>query len=171
MTRTEELRERLHDAARDLKLNLQTVLGDGTLSPAQRWGVALACAIACRNSELRDAIAEDAKAHAPAEVLDDARAAAALMGMNNVYYRFRHFAGAEYESIPARLRMNRIARPASSKLDFELMCLAVSAINGCEVCVKSHEKNVREHGLSPEQVNDAVRIAATMHGVAAALAI
>jgi alkyl hydroperoxide reductase subunit D len=89
--------------------------------------------------------------------------------MNNVYYRFRHMVGKQgYERMPARLRMQRLAQPATSKADFELLCLAVSAVNGCEACVRSHEAVVTEAGLTPEQVNDAVRIAAVVHAAAVA---
>jgi alkyl hydroperoxide reductase subunit D len=65
--------------------------------------------------------------------------------------------------------MNRIAKPAASKVDFELFCLAVSAINGCESCIKAHEKTVLAGGLSEDQVHDAVRIAAVIQGAAVAL--
>src|SRR5687768_5966634 len=137
MSKVEAIRERFPEAAKDIKLNLQTVLQPGSLSAAQRWGVAISCAIAARNPELRDAIVADASVEIEPVVVDDAAAAAALMAMNNVYYRFRHFMGeASYHQKPARLRMNRIARPLGSKVDFELFCLAVSAINGCETCVR-----------------------------------
>lgn len=170
MSKLEALREKLPDHAKDLKLNLQAVLGDGPLSPAQRWGTAVACAIAARNPELREALLEAAAQNTDAAVIEDARAAAALMGMNNVYYRFRHMIGKEtYTTRPARLRMTRIAKPAADKLDFELMCLAVSSINGCEACVRSHEQVVIDGGMTEDQVHDAVRIAATLHGVAVAL--
>src|SRR5579885_1740179 len=92
------------------------------------------------------------------------------MGMNNVYYRFRHLIGsASYADKPARLRMNRIAKPAASKVDFELYCLAVSAINGCATCRQAHETVVLKGGLTDEHVHDAVRIASTIHGAAVAL--
>jgi len=92
------------------------------------------------------------------------------MGMNNVYYRFRHLVGkASYGEKPARLRMNRLAKPATTKGDFELFSLAVSAINGCESCVRAHEKVVVEGGLTEEHVHDAVRIAAVIHAAAVAL--
>jgi alkyl hydroperoxide reductase subunit D len=92
------------------------------------------------------------------------------MAMNNVYYRFRHVVGKPaYESMPARLRMNRLAKPATSRAMFELYCLAVSAINGCEACVRAHEHAVVEGGMSVEQVHDAIRIAATFHAAAVAL--
>jgi len=97
-------------------------------------------------------------------------AAAALMAMNNVYYRFRHFIGKEtYSQKPARLRMNRLVKPATQRVDFELFSLAVSAINGCETCVQSHEKVVIEGGLSEDQVHDAVRIAAVVQAAAVSL--
>jgi alkyl hydroperoxide reductase subunit D len=170
MSALDALRESLPEAARDLKIGLQSVLAAEALTPAQRWGCAAASAFAARNPALRDAIIAAGRADGLDDAtLDDARAAAALMGMNNVFYRSRHMLGANYESRPARLRMQRVARPSGPKLDFELMCLAVSAINGCEVCLKAHEKTVTEGGLPPDAVIDALRIAAVLHGVACAL--
>jgi lipoyl-dependent peroxiredoxin subunit D len=164
------LREGLPEPAKDLKVNLQSVLADSTLGPEQRWGVAVACGLAVRSPALGQALLDEAREHVGAAVIDDARAAATLMAMNNVYYRFKHMVGKdEYHAIPARLRMTRIARPATSRTDFELMCLAVSAIGGCERCIQAHEKTVRESGVTAEQVNDAIRIAATVMGVAVGL--
>jgi alkyl hydroperoxide reductase subunit D len=92
------------------------------------------------------------------------------MGMNNVYYRFRHLVGkASYAQKPARLRMNRLVKPATTKVDFELFCLAVSAINGCEACIRAHEQVVIDGGLGEDAVHDAVRIAATIQAAAVAL--
>jgi alkyl hydroperoxide reductase subunit D len=170
MSRIEELRASIPEAAKDIKLNLQSVLQPGALTPAQRWGVAVASAIATRNPRLRDAVLADARAEVGAEVIDDAMASAALMAMNNVYYRFRHMIGKEsYSQMPARLRMQRIAKPASNKADFELFCLAVSAINACEMCIRSHEEVVLKGGISEDQVHDAVRIAATINAAAVAI--
>jgi alkyl hydroperoxide reductase subunit D len=171
MSALEQLRQSLPDAARDIKLNLAAVLDGGALSPGQRWGVAVASAHAARHQALREAIVAEAVASGvTGAVLEDAGAAAALMAMNNVYYRFRHLVGKpSYGEQPARLRMNRLARPATSKTDFELYSLAVSAINACESCVRSHERAVIEGGLSEEHVNDAVRIAATIAATAVAL--
>ncbi len=172
MEHVQKIREQLPEAAKDLKLNLSNVLEQGSLTESQRWAVALATAIATRHSGLIDAVAKDAAGKLAPETLDDAKAAAALMGMNNVYYRFKHFMSRdEYETAPARLRMMRIAKPAASKVEFELFCLAVSAVHGCEACVNSHEKVVRDGGMTVENVVDAVRIAATIHGVANALCI
>jgi alkyl hydroperoxide reductase subunit D len=171
MSAVEELRASLPEAARDIKLNLQSVLQAESLTPAQRWGTAIASAVASRSPILRDALLADARAAAVSEaVIEDALAAAALMSMNNVYYRFRHMMGkTTYEERPARLRMQRMAKPASSKADFELFCLAVSAINGCEMCIRSHEQVVVGGGLTEDQVHDAVRIAATVHAAAVSL--
>ncbi|PCC73306.1 alkyl hydroperoxide reductase subunit D [Nannocystis exedens] len=166
----ESLREQLPEAARDLKVNLQNVLQESSLTPAQRWGTAVACAIASRNATLTQVLVDAAREQVDAATIEDARAAAALMAMNNVYYRFKHMVGSEdYEKLPARLRMTRIAKPHSSKLDFELFCLAVSAVFGCERCVVSHEKTIREAGGTSEQIHDAVRTGAVVHGVAVAL--
>ena len=168
----EAARALIPDAARDIKLNLQSVLQTSALSPAQRWGVALASAIAARNPQLLHAVLTDARAQVDASVIEDAKAAAALMAMNNVYYRFRHMIGKEsYGQKPARLRMNRLGQPASNKVDFELFALAVSAINGCEMCLQAHEKVVIEGGLTEDHVHDAVRIAATIQAAAVALEI
>ena len=170
MSAVESLRTNIPDVAKDIRLNLQSVLQPGALTPAQRWGVAIASAVAARNTALRDALIADAGAQVSGDVIDDAIAAAALMAMNNVYYRFRHLIGKEsYSQMPARLRMQRIAKPVTNKADFELFCLAVSAINGCEMCIRSHEEVVLKGGLSEDQVHDAVRVAATVNAAALAL--
>jgi alkyl hydroperoxide reductase subunit D len=173
MESLEALRAALPEAAKDIKLNLQSVLtGQSTLSEPQRWGVALASAYAARERNVVTAVLAEASKLDNPGLIEDAKAAAALMAMNNVYYRFRHMvAKPSYETKPARLRMNRIAQPATNKTDFELFSLAVSAINGCSSCIVAHEKVVIEGGLSEEQVNDAVRIAATIHAAAVALEI
>ncbi len=170
------LRARLPEAAKDVRTNLSSVLQPGgALSPAQAHGVAAACALATRAPALIDAVLADGAAavgEAWPKVLDDATAAAVLMGMNNVYYRFRHMVGVPaYGQKPARLRMARLAQPATSKGDLELFSLAVSAIHGCEACLASHERAIREAGLSEEQVHDAVRIGAVLYAAAIALAV
>ena len=173
MDRINALREQLPDAARDIKINLQNVLSQTELSKAQAWGTALACAYATKDRQLVAAVLEDAKAAGVEEgTLDDAKAAAILMGMNNVYYRFRHIIGKEeYSQMPARLRMLRTNQTAGSKQDFELFCMAVSAIGNCQSCVQSHEHVALEGGLSIAQVHDAVRIAATINAAAVALSM
>ena len=137
--------------------------------------MALASAITARSPRLSDALRESARGELEgatlAAVADDAVAAASLMAMDNVFYRFRHLIGnTDYESKPARLRMNRLVKPAGSKVDFELVCLAVSAINNCPACVIAHEHTVLEGGLTPDHVHDAVRIAAVVNAAAVGLA-
>jgi alkyl hydroperoxide reductase subunit D len=169
MAALDALRDALPDVARDIKLNLQAVLGQGVLAPEQRWGVAIAAAHAARDAELARALTEGLPAETPTGVVDDARAAATLMAMTNVYYRFRHLVGKPaYADLPARLRMNRLGQPASTKVNLELFSLAVSAMAGCEICIQAHEKTVIDAGLSPEQVHEAVRIAATVNAAATA---
>jgi alkyl hydroperoxide reductase subunit D len=170
MSRIEELRATLTEPAKDIKLNLQMVFQGSSLSAEQLWGTAVASAVASRNARLAAAVLEDARAQVGEAVLADAQAAAALMSMNNVYYRFRHMIGKEsYASKPARLRMNWIGKPLGAKADFELFCLAVSAINGCEMCVRSHEEAILNAGLTEDQVHDAVRVAATLQAAAVSL--
>lgn len=172
MSQIEKLREALPDAAKDTRLNLQSVFQSSSLTAEQLWGTAVASAIATRNKEVAQAIYADAQGKVEAKVIEDAKAAASLMAMNNVYYRFRHMAGKEvYSTKPARLRMNWIAKPLGNKVDFELFCLAVSTINGCEMCIQSHEKVVVDGGLSEDQVHDAVRVAATIQAAAVSLEI
>src|SRR5262245_45775251 len=144
MSAVEALAAELAEPARDIKLNLQAVLAPGgSLTPAQRWGVAIATAVASRNVRLQVAVIADARREIGPAVVDDAVAAAAIMGMNNVYYRFRHLIGKpSYSDRPARLRMNRLVKPAGPKVDFELYCLAASAVGGCESCLCSHERVV-----------------------------
>lgn len=167
----EQLKDRIPDHAKDLRINLGVIAGSTALTPQQAWGTALAAAVTARNPEVVAAIVADAAAHLSPEAQTAARGAASIMGMNNVYYRFTHFTGevAEYGSMPARLRMQIIGKPGVEHLDFELWCLAASAITGCESCVLSHEKAVREKGGSKEAVQDAVRIAAVIHGIALTL--
>src|ERR1700761_288628 len=172
-TTLDAVRDAIPDYARDLKLNLGSVLTPTAapgLSEQQIWGVAVASAIASRNNAFTRAIETAAGAQLDAAHLQAARAAAAIMGMNNIYYRFLHLVeDAEYQSLPARLRMNVIGNPGIDKLDFELLSLAVSAINGCGLCVSSHEKKLRAHGITREQIQSAVRIASVVHAVAGVL--
>ena len=167
------LRERIPDYARDLRLNLSSVLtpqGAPGLSEAQVWMTALASAIAARNAELARVVEAEATAKLQPAEIEAARAAAAIMGMNNVYYRFLHLVeDEEYAKLPARLRMNVIGNPGIAKADFELVSLAVSAVNGCGKCVTAHERVLRQHEVGREAVQSAVRIASVIHAVAGVL--
>lgn len=163
-----ELVDTIPEYAKDLKLNLGNVMEQSELTEQQAWGTAVACSLAARNRQLYGAVVAEAGARLSPQALFGARAAAAVMGMNNVLYRFRHYASNQgYGTIPARLRMQSIRTHGADPADFELWCLAVSAVNGCQVCVDSHEQAVREKGLSEETVMAAIRIAATIHALAA----
>jgi lipoyl-dependent peroxiredoxin subunit D len=167
------IRNRIPDHARDLKLNLASVLtveGAPGLTETQILATALASAIAARNHVLATELQNVVAPNLTAADVNAAKAAASIMGMNNIYYRFLHLVGNdEYAKLPARLRMNVIGNPGVDKLDFELYSLAVSAINGCGACVASHERVVRQGGISAEGVQSAVRIAAVIHGIAVAI--
>jgi lipoyl-dependent peroxiredoxin subunit D len=173
MRTLETLRDSLPAYARDLQLNLGSVLtaaGAPGLDERRIWAVALASALASRNAAFSRELGALAASHLDAAHVTAAHAAAAIMGMNNVYYRFLHLVeDPEYAKLPARLRMSVIGNPGILKADFELLALAVSAINGCGSCVASHERQLRQHGLEREAVQSAVRIAAIVHAVARVL--
>ncbi|MFC4167823.1 carboxymuconolactone decarboxylase family protein [Teichococcus aestuarii] len=165
----EALRARLPDYARDLKLNLGSLATEPVLDTQKLAGTFVASAIASRNAEVIRALVAEFGPKLSPEALTAAKAAAAIMGMNNIYYRFTHLVGGDYPGLPAKLRMNVIGKPGVEKVDFELWSLAVSAINGCGMCMESHEKVVKHGGVSTEQVQAAVRIAAVVHAVAGLL--
>jgi alkyl hydroperoxide reductase subunit D len=164
------LKNALPDYAKDIKLNLSSLSADESLTPQQLWGCFLASALASRNAGVIREIASVAKGHLSETAYSAAQAAAAIMAQNNVYYRFVHLSSSkDYKTLPAKLRMNVMANPGVEKADFELWSLAVSAINGCGMCIDSHEAELRKHGLSSEQVQTAVRVASTVHAAACVL--
>ncbi|WP_036137463.1 carboxymuconolactone decarboxylase family protein [Luteibacter sp. 9135] len=169
-----DLRSQIPDYAKDLKLNLDTVLSEAGapgLNLAQIAMVALGAAYSTRYKPLTQAIAAFAAEHASAEQVTAAKGSAAIMGMNNIYYRFQHLVShPEYASIPAKLRMNVIgAYKGDAKNDFELVSLAVSAVNGCGMCIDSHDKVLRDGGISVQAIQSAVRIASVIHAVGVVL--
>lgn len=166
----DSLKARLPDYAKDLRLNLSSLAAEAVLSDRQRAGTFIASALAARNPEVTtEVMAEFGSMLAP-PALEAAKAAAAIMAMNNIYYRFTHLTSApDYRTLPAKLRMNVLARPGVEKIDFELWSLAVSAINGCGMCIDAHERELRNAGVTTEAIQAAVRIAAVVHAVAATL--
>lgn len=154
--------------AKDLKLNFSTVVGQQTeLTQQQAWGTVVACAYATGNMELLKAVISQASQHMTEQAIDAAKGAAAIMGMNNIYYRFLHLSSNEkYKTMPARLRMNIMRQHGVEHLDFELWCTAVSAINGCGACVDSHEKTLRDKGMEEDKILVAVRIASVVNALA-----
>lgn len=164
------IRDQLPDYAKDIRLNLGSLANETVLNDQQKYGTFLATALASRNAALIQAIQAEVADKLTPEATKAAKAAAAIMGMNNIYYRFTHMVSEKnYATLPAKLRMQIIANPGADKLDFELWCLAVSAINGCGMCVDSHDAVVRKGGMTTEQVQTAVRIASNVHAAAAIL--
>jgi alkyl hydroperoxide reductase subunit D len=155
------------DYAKDLKLNLGSLANETLLTPQQLAGTFIASALASRNAAIIQEIFAEFGPKLSPEALTAAKASASIMAMNNIYYRFVHLVGGDYANMPARLRMNVIGKPGIEKVDFELWSLAVSAVNGCGMCLESHEKVVRAGGLTTEQIQAAVRIASVVHAVAA----
>ena len=162
----EALRNALPEYAKDQKLNLGSLAAEPALTVQQRAGTFIVSALASRNATVTRAILAEFAPQLSAEALNAAKGAASVMGMNNVYYRFTHLVGGDYPSMPAKLRMNIMARPGVEKADFELWSLAVSAINGCGMCMESHEKVVKHAGITSEQVQAAIRIASVVHATA-----
>ncbi|MDO5098732.1 MAG: carboxymuconolactone decarboxylase family protein [Corynebacterium sp.] len=162
----DNLKAGLPEYAKDLKLNIGTLLRSTELNEQQLWGTLLASAAATRSEAVFSEVSEEAKTHLSDEAFNAALAAASIMAMNNVAYRAKSWLGSDYAQVKMGLRMNVIANPGVEKVDFELWSLAVSAINGCEHCTIAHEKTVRGEGLTKEQVFEAVKIAATIQGVA-----
>jgi alkyl hydroperoxide reductase subunit D len=166
----ETLKNSLPDYAKDIRLNLSSLAMDDTLTAQQLWGTFVASALSTGNQTVIDAVMAEAAPQLSPEALNAAKAAHAVMAMNNIYYRFVHMASnAEYKTMPAKLRMNVIGKPGVDKADFELWSLAVSAMNGCGMCIDSHEATLRQHGISGVQIQTAVRIAAVMNAVASVL--
>jgi alkyl hydroperoxide reductase subunit D len=165
------LLERLPSYAKDLRLNFSSLVRNQTdLTEQQLWGTLVTTAITSRNAELTAATLAEAASHLQPQAIEAAKGAASVMAMNNVYYRFLHLTtNQKYSTLPAKLRMNIIRQHGVDQTDFELWSLAASAIKGCGVCVDSHDKALRERGMTEEVIANAVRIAAVIHAIATVL--
>jgi alkyl hydroperoxide reductase subunit D len=167
----DQLKDALPEYAKDLKLNLSSVARETVLDEQKKWGVFLSVAYAVGEAQTLRALEVETVDKLSPDAAKAAKAAAAIMGMNNVYYRFTHLvSNEEYGKLPAKLRMNAISNPGVDKADFELWSLAVSAVNGCGLCIDSHEAVLKQAGVSKEQVQAAVRIASVVNAVARVLA-
>jgi lipoyl-dependent peroxiredoxin subunit D len=157
--------------AKDLKLNIKRLIDDSSLSKDEATLVVIATAKAVDFHELLGAARESAVSQGMApEVVQEAEENAAIMGMLNIYYRFRHFIehndpAAKDDYGAAKLRMTSLANPAMGKEKFEMLAFAVSCINGCEMCVSSHEKALMAIGVSRDKIHDLGRIAAVVFGL------
>ncbi|WP_326759545.1 alkyl hydroperoxide reductase [Streptomyces phaeochromogenes] len=164
------LKSAIPDYAKDLRLNLGSVIGDSALPQQQLWGTVLACAIASRSPRVLRELEEEANARLSPEAYTAAKTAAAVMAVNNVFHRTRHLlSDPEYGNLRAGLRMNVIGNPGVEKVDFELWSLAVSAINACGRCLDSHEQVLRKAGVDRETVQEAFKIASVVQAVGVTL--
>ncbi|MCW8870501.1 MAG: carboxymuconolactone decarboxylase family protein [Proteobacteria bacterium] len=171
----QDLKSALPDFAKDIKLNLSSVLteeGSAGLTASQIAMIALGSAYATKDTVVIKNIADEISDVLSGEDVEAVKAATTIMAMNNIYYRFTHLCSDNsYVTMPAKLRMNVMARPGIEKVDFELISLAVSAIEGCGMCIDSHVSVIAKNGISKEGIQSSIRIAATINAVAQALAI
>ncbi|MGL4306621.1 MAG: alkyl hydroperoxide reductase [Mycobacteriaceae bacterium] len=165
----DNLKAALPEYAKDLKLNLGSIVKSTVLSEQQLWGTLLATAAATRSASTLKEIAEEAADILSAEAYNAALGAASIMGMNNVFYRAKGFLGGKYDDLRAGLRMQIIGSPGVPKGDFELWSFAVSAINGCSHCLEAHEHTLREEGVSREVIFESLRVASIVGGVGQAI--
>lgn len=163
---------RLPAYARDIAANLKLLSEETELSDQAKWGCFVASAHTVGEPvTLRALEAAALEAGLSRAALEAAKTASALMAMNNVYFRALHLMAAPgYRELPSRLRMNRLSRPSVPATDYELWCVAVSAINGCGACLDSHEAELRARGVPMVQVQTALRIAAVVNAVGRVLA-
>jgi len=151
-----------HRFMRDLKINVQSSLKFENLTAKESALLAFACSLNEKNHKLVEIFKNKSiQEGSNEEELADMIAVVGLLRMNNVFYRFRHFVEKEYyNSTPAGLKMTAMGKPTTSKEFFELASLAISAMNGCETCVKSHEASVLHQGCTEARVYDAIRLSA-----------
>lgn len=157
---------------KDLKLNVSTTLGSSNFTRKEAYLLALSVAANEKHNTLIAAFENLAtKEGATAEEIAETHGCASLLSLNNVFYRFRHYMNGNeyYNKQPAGLRMSLMMNPAMGKALFELMSLVVSAINGCEKCVVSHEHSVKEQGASEQRIYDAIRLGAVIRSLCVAM--
>lgn len=149
---------------RDLKVNVSNVLKSNTLTEKETALLSVSIAANAKNDELLKGFSKLAKdKEATEEEIAEAIACASLLASNNIFYRFRHFLNKEsYNKMPGKIKMNIMMKPVLGKEFFELMSLAISAVNGCEMCVNAHENSLRELESTEERIWDAVRLASVI---------
>ncbi len=171
----ENLKSEIGDFAKDIRINLSNILteaGNTDLALNQIGGIALASAYSTKNQKLVDNILAEFDGKISEAEINAAKSAAAVMGMNNIYYRFLHMVSdAEYQTMPAGLRMSVIGKPGIEKIDFELYSLAISAINGCGMCIDAHVHEITKAGVSKHAIQSTIKIAAVINATAQALEI
>ncbi|NLU72161.1 alkyl hydroperoxide reductase [Streptomyces sp. HNM0575] len=166
----DQLKSALPGYARDLRLNLESVVDGSPLPRQQLWGTLLVCAIASRSAVVLRALEPEARERLSPQAHEAAKRAASVMAVNNVFFRTRHLlSDPGYASLRVGLRTDVLGEPGVARADFELWSLAVSALNGCGECLDSHERALRGAGAGRETVQEAFKIAAVVHAVATTL--
>lgn len=164
----QDLKGLLPDFAKDIRINLTNILtteGAAGLTEKRIFGAALSVAYSLNNTVLIEHLKEEGESFLSSGDIQGIKTAVSLMGMNNIYYRTVHLAeDTNLSSLPARLRMLSMNNPGIDKTDFEIYSLAVSAVTGCGLCIKSHTKKLLKEGLSMEGIQSIIRIAAVIHG-------
>ncbi|MDX1706812.1 carboxymuconolactone decarboxylase family protein [Pseudidiomarina sp.] len=167
-----DYKQQLGEHGKDTKLNLSSIFGNvdtSGMTPTQFYGTALALAYSIGYAELTAAVQAEAEGKVEKNVDSAAKLAATLMAMNNVYYRFVHLStDKQFAKMPAGLRMNAMANPGVEKADFELYSLAVSALNGCGMCIDSHVGVLLKHNISAQAIQQSIKMAAVLNAAATA---
>lgn len=161
--------DNIPEFAKDIKLNLNSMIGNhAPLTDIQFAGSMLAAAIATKNSYLIKQVKEEVSTQLKENEINAVYAAASIMGMTNIYYRFLDLVeDKSYGTMPAGLRMNILRDPGVDKTDFEIWALVVSIIGGCHKCVTAHEQQLTKGGLSKETVQLLAKISAVVNSLAA----
>lgn len=171
----EILAKQIPDHAKDIRLNLSSILteaGSSGLSQNQIAVIALGVAYTLTHQQVIESITNEFNSILTDADIQAAKSASAIMAMNNIYYRFVHLTEDKtFATMPAKLRMNVISNPGIAKIDYELICLAISAVNGCGLCIDSHTKVLLKNGMSYDGIQSSVRIAAVLNAVATTLTI
>ena len=171
----EQLKGKLLESAKDIKLNLSSILteeGAPDLTKNQIGGIALASAYSIKNPTVIQAVLSEVRSYLSEAEINAAKSAATIMAMNNIYYRFIHLVSDKsFAVMPAQLRMNVIANPGIDKVDFELSCLAVSALNGCGMCIDTHAHTLIKNGISKLAIQSSIRIASVLNAAAMGIEI
>lgn len=157
---------------KDLKLNVGAVLKSTNINKKETYLLALSAAVNEKSAVLIQAFEALArKEEATDAEIAEIHACTSLMNTNNIFYRFRHYLpqNTYYNNTSAGLRMSIMMNPVLGKEFFELTSLVVSALNGCELCVTSHEASVKQHGASEARIYDAIRLGAVIKSLAVVL--
>jgi len=166
----ETLQAAIPSYARDLRMNLDSVLATDLLDEQRLWGAVLACAMTTRSALVIRAVAAEAGVRLKPDAVEAAKAVASRMAIHNVYFRAKHLIGDEaFQGLPARLRRQVSSTPGVGAADIEAWSVAVSAITGCGVCLESHDRSLRGAGVSREVVDEVLRVAAVVHALAVTL--